>query len=98
MQFACFICRKSFKRLQASGATNRLMTNEQQNGQWKEAEQTNSRSYKCPDCGGQTYSMGLDFKAPKRSDVKGWRKVETSIISGHKYYRGASKADGSSGS
>lgn len=98
MQFACFTCRKSFKRPQASGATNRYMTNDQQNGQWKEAEQTNSRLYKCPDCGGQTYSMGLDFKAPKRSDKQGWRKVEKFIISGQKYYRGASKANESSGS
>ena len=30
----------------------------------------------CPDCGGEVVSMGYDFKAPRRNDLKQWRKVE----------------------
>jgi hypothetical protein len=34
---------------------------------WKS---TAGRSYKCPDCGGLAHFMGLDFKAPKKTDAK----------------------------
>jgi hypothetical protein len=47
------------------------MTSEQVAGQQRESEHfANSHHYKCPDCGGQAYFMGIDFKAPKRSDIK----------------------------
>lgn len=71
-----------------SGATDRFMTSKQQVAQWQEAGQINSRIHRCPDCGGQTHFMGIDFKAPKKSDIKGWRKVEKFILSGKIYYRG----------
>jgi hypothetical protein len=64
------------------------MTSEQATAQQEESERfENSRQYKCPDCGGPSYFMGIDFKAPKRSDVKEWRAVEEFIRSGKLYNR-----------
>ena len=90
LQYARFDCRKSFKRPQLSGASDRFMTSEQQAGQVREAaEFANHRVYKCPDCGGLTHFMGLDFKAPKKLDVKAWQQVKAFIESGKVYYRGS---------
>lgn len=63
--FACFKCRKAFKK------TSR----------WELPEEVRPaegerRICKCPQCGEEMADMGLDFKAPKNSDVKQWRKVE----------------------
>ena len=90
LQFACFACRKSFKRPQVSGSTNRFMSSQQREGQQREVEQFETeRTYKCPDCGGQTHFMGIDFKAPKKTDTKAWREVQTFIQSGKVFYRGS---------
>jgi len=92
LQYACFSCCKSFKRPQMCGASDRFMTSEQLHAQHAEASQQNERPYKCPDCSGVTYFMGLDFKAPKRTDVKSWREVQAFILSGKVYYRGSQRA------
>jgi hypothetical protein len=88
LQFACFVCRKSFKRPQFSASNNRFMTSEQATGQQQESARfDNSRQYKCPDCGGQAHFMGIDFKAPKKSDIKAWQAAEEYIRSGKLYNR-----------
>lgn len=88
LQYACFKCRKSFKRPQFHGSTNHFMTNEQQSAQLKEAKTfADSREYKCPHCGENAYFMGQDFKAPKITDTKAWTEVQTFIESGKIYYR-----------
>lgn len=92
LQFACFSCRKSFKRPQFSPAQNRFMTENQLAGQAREVESFKAtREYKCPDCGGQTHFMGQDFKAPRKGDLKGWAAAQDFIESGRLYYRGASR-------
>ena len=60
--YACFNCRKTFKR--------RLLIDieDSDNFQLKEA--------KCPDCGNLMAHIGMDFKAPKKDDVKEWRHIE----------------------
>lgn len=64
------------------------MTEEQRQAQNREAQRLNQeRSYICPNCGGQCHFMGLDFKAPKATDVRAWRKVESFIRSGKVFYR-----------
>ena len=40
---------------------------------WKLAE--NSTAI-CPQCGGDAHRMGRSFKAPKRTDIEQWTKVE----------------------
>lgn len=88
LQYACFVCRKSFKRPQLTGSTSRFMTSEQAIGQQKESVGfENSRQYKCPDCEGKAHFTGVDFKAPKKSDAKEWRAVEEFIRSGKLYNR-----------
>ncbi len=31
---------------------------------------------RCPNCGAPVYRMGLDFKAPKRTDTVAWKAVQ----------------------
>jgi len=89
LQYACFICRKSFKRPQFSAGHSQFMTSEQKRGQANEIKEfEGQRGYKCPNCGGPSHFMGQDFKAPKRSDVKAWKEVQKFIESGKIYYRG----------
>ena len=63
------------------------MSSAQAAGQAAEAEVTNGRVYKCPDCGQPVHFMGLDFKAPRKADKKAWRDVEAFVLAGHVYYR-----------
>jgi DNA-directed RNA polymerase subunit RPC12/RpoP len=91
LQYACFACRKSFKRPQFAASIGRFMTSAQIEGQVREVEEfEQSREYKCPECGGPVYFMGKDFKAPRKSDARGWRQVQAFIGSGKVYYRGTS--------
>ena len=70
------------------------MTADQINGQIEEAARMEAgRNYKCPDCGGETFFMGQDFKAPRKNNVKAWLDVEAFIRSGKIYYRGVSCDD-----
>ncbi|MCU1499019.1 MAG: hypothetical protein JWM47_2972 [Acidimicrobiales bacterium] len=54
--FACFGCRKAFKRLLPHQANHV--------GPEKPA--------RCPQCGNQMADMGLDFAPPKQRDTKAW--------------------------
>jgi hypothetical protein len=89
LQFACFACRKCFKRPQASAGFDRFMTSAQAAGQRRAAAQAEAaRGYKCPDCAGPAHFMGLDFKAPKRADLRAWRAAQARIEAGGVFYRG----------
>ena len=89
LQYACFNCRKSFKRPQFHARQGNYMTSEQIAGQAAEVARLEAeRQYLCPDCGGETHFMGQDFKAPRKSDVKSWNAVQAFIASGKTYYRG----------
>ncbi|PPE65030.1 hypothetical protein C1704_16240 [Caldimonas caldifontis] len=92
LQYACFACRKCFKRPQFVGATNRFMPAEQQVAQHAEAAKSNrDHHHKCPECGGVAHYMGIDFKAPRRSDVRAWRSAEAVIASGGLFLRGTQR-------
>ncbi|MBN8487946.1 MAG: hypothetical protein J0M20_09525 [Burkholderiales bacterium] len=95
LQYACFRCRKSFKRPHFSGATSRFMTSQQQSAQWKEAEDFEAnRTFKCPDCGENAHYMGIDFKAPRKADVRAWQDAEAFIASGKLFIRGTKQHEG----
>jgi hypothetical protein len=65
------------------------MTAEQQGSAIRDAwEKDAAAERKCPDCGGKTARMGLDFKAPKKGDSKAWDEVEKFNLSGKTFYRG----------
>jgi hypothetical protein len=63
-KFACFECRKMFKQ------TSRWELRHQMR-----VDSTGKRLAKCPECGNLMHNMGLDFHAPRQSDIKQWRKV-----------------------
>ena len=44
LQYACFVCRKSFKRPQFSGSINRFMTSEHAIGQIRKLNALNSHA------------------------------------------------------
>ncbi len=58
--YACFQCRKTFKRRLANDI---LRNNDISKDQ---------KSAKCPDCGSLMANMGLDFESPKKKDSKAW--------------------------
>lgn len=59
--FACFKCRKSFKR--------RLLKDISDDDKQK------SVPAKCPECGELMADMGLDFKAPSKTNIKAWEHL-----------------------
>lgn len=61
--FACFSCRKTFKR--------RLL-NDVIEGY---SNRTELVPAKCPQCGELMADMGLDFEAPKKKDIKAWKHM-----------------------
>lgn len=61
--YACFKCRKTFKR--------RLLV-DIHGGSNKSVEETPA---KCPECGSIMADMGLDFKSPKRKEIKAWNHI-----------------------
>lgn len=60
--YACFSCRKTFKRRLLSDIT--------------ECDQVASKEAKCPECGSLMANMGKDFKAPKKEAIKEWKQLE----------------------
>ena len=60
--FACFKCRKTFKRNILSDITGKDVF------YLKEA--------KCPNCGSLMANMGKDFEAPKKGNVKEWEHIK----------------------
>jgi RNA polymerase subunit RPABC4/transcription elongation factor Spt4 len=49
---------------------------------WKLAEENTAI---CPDCGNAVHWMGRAFKAPKKSDIEQWKKVETLWQAGFRF-------------
>ena len=66
--FACFECRKAFKYWQW-GVTDEKNFNHQQQLQHL------PREIVCPDCTKPMADMGLDFKAPSKSDADAWEII-----------------------
>lgn len=61
--YACFECRKTFKR--------RLISDIQDG--YNKGFQENPA--KCPECGSIMADMGLDFESPKKKDIKAWNHI-----------------------
>jgi hypothetical protein len=40
----------------------------------------------CPECDTPMQNMGLDFKAPRQSDIRQWKKVEQLFAHGYAYH------------
>jgi hypothetical protein len=80
---------QEFQASTISATHDRFMTSEQIAGQIADVASFDaSREYKCPDCGKPCHFMGIDFKAPKRSDLKGWQAAQSFIATGRVFSRG----------
>ena len=95
-QFACFQCRKVFKKVTFQDYLEQRSIAEQYaklrdcKSRAKRGEleakygiqfESVERNYqeeisRCPDCANRMANMGMDFKAPKRTDTKAWKIVE----------------------
>ena len=42
---------------------------------------------KCPECGGAAYNFGRHFKAPKKNDLRQWRKLEFLFEHGFRFQK-----------
>lgn len=73
--FACFACRKCFKRAPLADWPEHLRT-----------EDGDIPTVRCPQCAAPMVSMGLDFKAPKKDDVRQWQKVQTLYSHGFTFH------------
>lgn len=62
--YACFTCRKVFRIPDSDTPFNVAVYSD-----------PFTRTVKCPDCSRPMFSMGRDFKAPRRSATKQWEKV-----------------------
>jgi hypothetical protein len=74
-RFACFACRKAFKRRRPDDVTPAVA----RSGRRLEPA-------RCPQCRGVMHDMGMDFKAPRRTDAKQWEKVELLFGLGFSYH------------
>jgi DNA-directed RNA polymerase subunit RPC12/RpoP len=60
--YACFKCRKTFKRRLLSDIEGK--------------EEFYLKEAKCPECGSLMANMGKDFESPKRENSKEWEHIE----------------------
>jgi len=63
--YACFACRKTFKRRLLSDILDGYSKGVQE------------KPATCPECSGIMADMGLDFKSPKKKDTKAWEHMAT---------------------
>jgi len=70
--FACFDCRKTFKRRRSDDLAG--------------FDHNKETDAKCPECGKLMANMGLDFEAPKKDDIKAWRHIRRLYSVGITYH------------
>jgi hypothetical protein len=76
--FACFACRKAFKYWQWEPCDEAT---------WKKQHLKHMpRRIVCPDCGEPMVDMGLDFKAPKKSNREQWQILEALHANGFTFH------------
>ncbi len=63
--YACFECRKTFKRRLEKDIYDGFNKSKEQN------------PAKCPECSELMANMGLDFESPKKKDIKSWEHIAT---------------------
>jgi hypothetical protein len=86
IQFACFDCRKSFKRT--------YTVDEQERAAWLSRRKSGLRPskaftppvYPCPDCAAEATLMGRAFRAPRQEDTARWRAVEILSHAGYTFW------------
>jgi hypothetical protein len=90
--FVCFACRKQFKR----PAPHEVMvgtggSHARRGLLWIEYNALVSR---CPQCRQTMVNLGRDFKPPKRSDTRGWMRLQATCKVGHEWLKSWSQGVG----
>jgi DNA-directed RNA polymerase subunit RPC12/RpoP len=86
IQYACFECRKVFKRPYIVGELEHSAWLSCRISGQKPAKPFAAPSYRCPDCGEKTSLMGRAFRAPRQDDVDRWRAVEVLVRGGYTFW------------
>jgi len=98
--FVCFKCRKTFKQplpfdlLERDNKARRYTQLQSKDSLIiEEQEELNklnrdyfNREIKCPECGSLMADLGLDFKAPPKTEVKRWKIIEGLYTVGHSFH------------
>lgn len=71
--FACFYCRKMFRRAPDADLVRPVAMGEE-------------RVAHCAECGAEMVDLGLDFKAPRQRDREQWEKVELLYRHGYTFH------------
>jgi DNA-directed RNA polymerase subunit RPC12/RpoP len=69
--YACFNCQKTYKQKPLEDLTE---------------NENNKRKYLCPECGEPMKSMGLDFRSPKKTNHKQWKKLKLLYMNGFTFH------------
>lgn len=77
--FACFACRKTFKYWQWEPCDEIAFNTKQRLDHVP-------REIICPDCAKPMIDMGLDFKAPRKTDVTAWQILELLAQNGFTFH------------
>ena len=85
--YACFTCRKMFRQVNSYDRELYAAFDAEMVG--SEAQRrlhVEKRVCLCPQCRQPMHNMGFDFKAPRQTDIKQWRKVELLHAHGYAYH------------
>jgi hypothetical protein len=91
IQFACFDCRKSFKRPYADDKQERSAWLSRRISGRRPSKPFNLPVYHCPDCNVEATLMGRAFRAPRHEDVDRWRAVAILARAGVTFYSGVGR-------
>ena len=85
IQFACFECRKAFKRALSFDEYRGIELSRRISGRYPR-RQLRTLSHSCPECNRPLALMGRAFRAPRHGDTDQWRKVELLVRSGFTFW------------
>jgi len=77
--FACFDCRKAFKYWQWEHVDEATFKR-------KQKLQHVPREIMCPDCKNPMVDMGLDFRAPRKTDIEAWQILKALAENGFTFH------------
>jgi hypothetical protein len=88
IQFACFDCRKAFKRPYTVGEQERAAWLSHRLSGKQPSKGFTLPNFLCPDCGRNLTLVGRAFRALRHGNLDGWRKVEFLVCSGFTFWSG----------
>jgi hypothetical protein len=91
IQFACFDCRKVFKRPFTDKKQQRSIWLSRRTLGTSPLEPFVTPVHHCPDCNGLLTMMCRAFRAPRQTDIEQWGKAEFLVRSGFQFHSSAGR-------